>query len=272
MAIDTQKPASRRNVLAAGLGALGGIVASALGRPLDVRAAANGNVQLGTGVGNTDNDSANETRVNATGAATTALSAVSPTGTGFNATSADTTPTNFEVPFPSLPHSHKSGVIGTVGDITEIDPNNPNGSGQMPFNTDEVGVFGFSNVSVNSNGVWGDSFDGTGVVGTGGTGVWGFGNWGVYAQADGSPLSAALVTDGKIVFKNRMGRAYVSTNHTYRDVLVPGMTTASLVIATLQTNRAGIYIQAVGPHNGYFRLYLNKKVTGTSYFSYLVVN
>lgn len=272
MAIDTQKPASRRNVLAAGLGALGGLVASALGRPLDVRAVANGSVQLGTGVGNTDNDSAAETRVNATAAATTALSAVSPSGTGLNATSADTTPTNFDVPFDSLPHSHKSGVVGTTGDITEIDPNDPNGPGLMPFNTDEVGVFGFSNVSVNSNGVWGDSFDGTGVVGTGGTGVWGLGNWGVYAQADGSPLSAALVTDGKIAFRGRSGKSYVSTNHTYRDVSILGMTTSSQVIATLQTNRAGIYIQAVGPHTGYFRLYLNKKVPGTTYFSYLVVN
>jgi hypothetical protein len=272
MAIDTQKPASRRHILTAGLGALGGLVASALGRPAAVRAAANGNVQLATGVGNTDNDAANETRVNATSAAITAFSAVSGTGTGLNGLSTDTTPTDFSVPFTSLAHSHKSGVIGTTGDITEIDPNNPNGPGHMPINTDEVGVFGFSNVSVNSNGVWGDSFEGTGVVGTGGTGVWGLGFWGVYAQADGSPGSAALVTKGKISFGGRSGRSYVISNHTYRDVPIAGMTSSSAVIATLQTNRPGIYVQAVVSYAGKFRLYLNKKHTGSTYFSYLVIN
>jgi uncharacterized Ntn-hydrolase superfamily protein len=51
-----------------------------------------------------------------------------------------------------------------------------------------------------------------------------------------------------------------------------GVTTSSYIIATPQTNRAGVYVQSVVPASGKFTIYLNKAVTGTSYIGYLVIN
>lgn len=83
MAIDETRPTSRRNVLLGGLAMAAGVAASRLATPEDVSAAANGNVQLSTGVGNTDNDAATETRVNVTGDGLVALSGIqAASGTG----------------------------------------------------------------------------------------------------------------------------------------------------------------------------------------------
>jgi len=83
MAIEETQLASRRNVLLGGLAAAAGLAVSRLGTPGEVKAAANGNVQLSSGVGNTDNDAATETRVNVTGDGEVALSAIqAASGTG----------------------------------------------------------------------------------------------------------------------------------------------------------------------------------------------
>jgi hypothetical protein len=320
MAIEAETRPSRRNILVAGLGALGGLVAAGLGRPAAVMAAANGNVQLSTGVGNSDNDAATETRVNVTGDGQIAFSAVqaqsgtgvygyaltggegvrglggdtatgvsaqSTNGTGARSASTNDTPTaDFSVA------SNKTGLIGTAGDIGTPGPDG------ISINTDETGVYGYSNVSFNSVGVAGKSIDGTGVLGFGFTGVIGIGDWGVLGDVDvtgigvyGSigPSAAPAVPAAGVVARSELtngvalrvlgrtsfsfsGRATVAAHKSSVKVPKVGVTSASLIVATPKTNRAGVYVQSVVPTTGSFTIYLNKAVSGTTYVAYLILN
>jgi hypothetical protein len=189
-----------------------------------------------------------------------AVDAISTSSTGVRAVSADSTPSTFAAT------SHKTGAFAIAGN-TGV----PGAVDGIAANTDETGVYGFANVSSHSTGVWGDTWDGVGVLGSGSIGVYGLGHYGVYAKADGGSGSAALVTSGKIVFGGRQGVSSVVSGHSYRDVTVSGMASSSLVIATLRSNRSGFYVQAVVSYAGKFRLYLNKTAPGTTYFSYLVL-
>jgi hypothetical protein len=194
-----------------------------------------------------------------------------------------------------LTPSHRTAVYGVVGNDTSAP------------NTDESAVYGYANVSQYSSGVWGDSDLGNGVVGTGETGVFGIGYWGVYAygraavtgdagttetgvhgysgatnapipvagvgvQATaGSTSQVALNVVGKAKF-SRSGRTYVAAGGSARKVTMAGVTTASYIIATLQTRRTGVYVHAVVPAAGSFTIYFNKAVTATTYVGYLVIN
>ena len=160
-------------------------------------------------------------------------------------------------------------------------------------------------------GVWGEggtatSGSTTGVYGEGDTGVWGFGGWGVFGASDatgtgvygisGASVPAApahvgvfgytdsgyeiyaraatgtaLYVDGKARFR-RSGRTSVTARHSSVKITLAGVTTASYIIATPQTNRAGVFVQAVVPATGSFTIYLNKVVSGTTYVGYLVIN
>jgi hypothetical protein len=90
------------------------------------------------------------------------VSAHSTDGVGVSGYSDDTTPSTF------ASASHRTGVVGIVGNAIGINPT-----------TDEVGVYAFADVSDNSAGVWGDTPNGAGVVGTGYWGVYGNGRVGV---------------------------------------------------------------------------------------------
>jgi hypothetical protein len=291
MSVDPSAPRSRRAILASALGGLGAVVASRLIKP-DTASANPGDAVLvdgtHTGAGSTSISST------ATGAAIAGSTA---DGTGLKGSSTDATPTaDFSVA------SNRSGVIGVAGSEGVVDA-----EGSISKNTDEAGVYGFSNVSANSSGVWGDSWDGTGVSGTGGTGVFAAGYYGVYAfgraavtgeggttdtgvygfagplaaplppagvgvQATaGSTAQIALNVTGKAKF-SRSGRTYVATGQYARKITMAGVTTSSYVIATLQTRRTGVYVHAVVPGTGYFYIYLNKAVTANTYVGYLVIN
>jgi hypothetical protein len=297
MAIDSQSPTSRRRVITAGVGALGGVVASALAGPAVVSAAPNGNVQLGTGVGNSDNDAATETRVNVTGSGEIGLSAIqaaagtglygfaNTAGQGVRGVGGDTADgvhgegtngigvhgasTNTAPPDPDFTHStHRTGVFAVAGD-----PGVEGDVGGTASNTDQTGVYGFSDQTTGAAGVWGDTWQGAGVVGTSAAyGVVGIGDIvGLFGDTYGDPASYALYTTGKIRFGNRSGRARITNTHQFVDVPVAGMTTSSDVHITLRTYKAGYYVGAAIPYSNKFRLYLNKKATSNIYFSYLVV-
>jgi hypothetical protein len=284
MAINEQAPTSRRRIITAGMGALGGVVATALSGPAMVSAASNGNIQLGSGVGNTDNDAATETRVNVTATDNVAFSAIqaangtgvygsADTGQGVHGESLDgigvhgaSTDTSGPSIDPSA-STHRSGVFGVAGD-----PGVEGDVGGIAPNTDETGVYGFSDQTPFAAGVWGDSWQGNGVAGTGDFGVSGIGETvGVYANTFGNPASYALYTVGKIRFGGRSGNGAVTADHTFRDVAIPGMTSASDVIVTLKTYKAGFAVVAAVPSTGKFRVYLNKKATTTLHFSFLVI-
>jgi len=288
MAIDTETRASRRNILAAALGGLGGLLAGRLGSPNAAAAAQDDPVTVGgtfqgtavTSIENTDATGTSLKGYHAT-AGKGVEAAVGGTGyglyatatasggravyasaldeTGVWATSTDTAVSDFLTP------SNRSGVIGTVGDVTDI-----------ATNTDETAIYGFSDVSFNSAGVWGDTIQGVGVIGTGDWGVLGAGNVGVRALGTIGVLATgttALQTSGKLVISGRSGHAYyVHAGHYYVDVPVSGMSAGADVIATLRTRKAGYYIAAVVSYSGKFRLYLNKTTSTGIRFNYLVLN
>jgi hypothetical protein len=314
MAIDAAAPKTRRAILAAGLGGLGAVAVQALAHPSPAEALANGDVQLGHGTADTDNDSGAETRVNGTTDGQVAFSAIqggsgvglfgssntgagvkgiggttatglwgqSTDGPGAKATSTDSTPSTFSGP------SNRTGVIGSMGSTSGISSN-----------TDEVGVLGYADASTASAGVVGQSHQGVGMFGIGSIGVVGFGSWGVLGDVgptqigvygntgvNAAPLVAggigvfaraettaqvALRVVGKTQF-NRSGRTFVAGGSSSRTVTMAGVSSSSYIIATPQTNRAGVFVQAVVPSAGKFVIYLNKVVSANTYVGYLVIN
>ncbi|TMD28248.1 MAG: hypothetical protein E6I94_08715 [Chloroflexi bacterium] len=71
---------------------------------------------------------------------------------------------------------------------------------------------------------------------------------------------------------SRSRRVAVTAGHRSVARTLAGVTTSSLVIATPQTSRSGVFVQAVVPATGKFTVYLNKIVTGTTYIAYMVLN
>jgi hypothetical protein len=277
MSVDSSAPRSRRAVLAAALGGLGAVIASRFASPDAIRAANGDAVTVGNAFTGTAPTSLTSTA--ATGAA---VEGHSGTGTGVWATSDDNTPSTFV-------SGNRTGLVGIGGAATGI-----------AASTDETGVYGFSDVSANAAGIWGDTFDGTGVIGTGFWGVYGNGQVGVFgdvfsggtgvygfvgdviapAPTPGVGVEAranttaetALNVIGKAKF-SRSGRGRVLGGHSSRVVTLAGVVKdSSYVIATLQTNRPGVYIQSVVTANGSFTVNLNKSVPGFTYFGYLVIN
>jgi hypothetical protein len=289
MAVDPQARSSRRSVIAAGLAAAGGLAAAQLGKPGPAAAVA---PAVSLGVSDATNQATDLTQVENTTAGGTSLaghhasdgvglSGDSATGSGLVAASTNATPSDF-----TTSPSHRNGVVATVGDTSLI-----------LDNSDEIGVYGFSAVSDQSVGVFGHSDSGAGVFGLGGTGVIGTGGWGilgdvglagvgVYGNIGNAAAPAALPAGvvarsestsgialrvtGRTVF-SYSGRATVATGHSSVKVSKAGVSSASLIIATPKTNRAGVFVQAVVPTTNAFTIYLSKKVTGTTYVSYLIL-
>ena len=291
MAIDTETRTSRRGILAAALGGAGALLASRLGRPDAARAADTDPAVMGaanessteTGFENTDPGEVSVharqttgTAVEATATSGIGLQANATSGAAIRADSTDATPSGFN------PGSYRSGVVAAVGDR-----GTPGQASGIVDNSDEIAVYGFSNISDLSSGVWGDSWLGVGVQGTGATGVLGTGSDGVvgvgaygvtgYGDTAGlygaanAPTGYALLTSGRIRFAGRSGRATITSGHQYRDVAIIGMTSSNAVIVTLQTYKSGYAVAAAISYAGKFRLYLNKTATSTMAFSYLVI-
>ena len=216
--------------------------------------------------------------------------------TGVRGVSLDDEPTeDFNVP------SHNTGVIGIAGG-TEL---------LLPGNTDETGVYGLADLSPISTGVWGDSGQGFGVFGSGDIGVGGSGFIGVNASPvgagaiglfagagngeaaiygyagttqppapiqnvaiqarAGSTSQVALNVTGKAQF-SRSGRTTMSAGSKKKTITMAGVTTASYVVATLQTKLDGVYVQSVVPANGSFAIYLNKSTPSSTVVGYMVIN
>jgi hypothetical protein len=286
MAIDTTVRRSRRAVLGAALGGAAAAAASGLIAASPALADTGDNAVLGQA-----NTADAETSFENTTPTAPSLGGTSVTGTGVVGTSTDATPTvDWTV------ESHKTGMYGVAGDPTNA-----------ISNTDETGVYGFADVSTSSRGVFGESSKGTGVVALGDTGLFGIGYWGVYATGRmgvvgdvyidstgvygfsgsvaaptapagvgvyaraGSTSQTALQVVGKVKL-NRSGRASVSARHSTRTVTMSGVTTSSYVVATLQTNVSGLYVRAVVPASGSFKIYLSKSASKKVWVGFVVIN
>ena len=86
-----------------------------------------------------------------------------------------------------------------------------------------------------------------------------------------SATGTALSVHGKLKL-SRSGRANVYAGHSTRVVTLAGVTTSSYIVATPQTNRSGLFVQAVVAGTGKFTIYLNKVVSGTTRIGYIVIN
>jgi hypothetical protein len=233
MATDLGTTATRRKVLTAALGAAGALAASAITGAAPVEAAFNGNVQLGHGTSDSDNDSADETRVVGTTDGMTALSAVQ-AGSG----------------------TALYGYSLTGRGVLAVGASSGNGLDAR---------------STNGTGAIGASFSGSGVYGyTGSTaappvsvpaGV-------VARAADTTRLALRVI--GRAMF-SLSGKAAVTAGHSTVTVTLAGVSTSSLIIATPLTNRTGVFVQSVVPAAGKFTVHLNKTVAGTTYVAYMVL-
>ena len=140
-----------------------------------------------------------------------------------------------------------AGVVGLSG-----------ASSTLPAFREKTGVYGEANQDSGAFGVFGKSTVGQGVRGeaTSGTGVRAV-----------SATGKALDVTGKFVL-NRSGIAQIPANATFVDVAVPGgIAATSMVLATLQLARSGVYVRAARPAwpvAGKLRIDLNKAASTTA--------
>ena len=258
MSIDTDRPASRRAVLTAALGGAAALGVQALASAPGVRGAS---VPLMTETTNT-------------AGLMTALDGDLPGQSAFYVinSSASTDPPhaalggNDSVGYGVWAVSGTGvGVFATTGDAANA---------ADPPGTDYTGVYGFvDGAGVDQSqflptGVWGDTQEGVGVYGSGPTGVAGVGGWGVYGYsqaiggvgvfADSNLPAVALHVEGKAHF-SRSGKASVGRTRTSVSVAVPGATSASMVLATIQANKLGLYVKGAVATTNRITIYLSKK-------------
>ena len=93
---------------------------------------------------------------------------------------------------------------------------------------------------------------------------------GIGVQASAQAGLTALNVDGRVKF-SRSGRTTIASGASSKVVALAGVTTASYVVATLQTNRAGVWIQAVLPAAGKFTVYLNKATVNPAKVAWFVI-
>jgi len=283
---------SRRAVLAAAAGSAAALVAGSLVRPLSVDAAS---TALMTEV---DNPTAATTSITA--------SVSGDTDVGFATTVGDQA-TAIQGHSPGrigVQGTNDSSGAGVVGDSNAAvgvfgrsgDPNGypdvaGNSAGVVGFSgvAFQPGVLGTGDIGIEAGGIIGAFVvgapaivgigDGLGPPGQFGSGIYGYSgtlsppeppdNVGVYARGDGTAV--ALKVQGKTQF-SRSGRSYVASGQRSRAVSVAGLTSGNQVIVTLQTYRSGVYLAAAVPTTGKFTVYLNKTVTGTTYFAWFILN
>jgi hypothetical protein len=131
---------------------------------------------------------------------------------------------------------------------------------------------GVSGASTSGTGVNGGSTSGTGVNGTSAssTGVAGTSTSGTGVSAK-STTGTALSVSGKVHF-SRSGSASVPAGHSSNTVSVSGMKASSLVLVTLQSAYAGVYVQSAVPASGMFTVHLSQTAPHKTHFAWFVIN
>lgn len=262
MTIDTTSPRTRRALLGAGLGAIAATIASAIGRPAATDAASNP-VLL-----NQNNPATDNTKISTTSA--TAFWADSRSSRGVYGSS------NTYIGVYGSSNSHV-GVWGSSG----------SSEGVVGYSATGNGVGGSSSASA-ASGVYGENkHQGYGVAGrsnspplgtsgvfaaatlgdntANGVGVWGRSGHGIGVVADGANADAVAFEANGVTRFARSGRLTIAVGTSSVSPLFsvrvdPG----TLVLATLQQNRAGYWIQSAVPdHVGdSFTITLSRVVSG----------
>lgn len=234
MVTDPGATTTRRKVITAALGAAGALAASAIAGATPVAAAPNGNVQLGAGVSDSDNDSAAQTQVRGTTDGIVAFSAVQ-SGSGVGLYGYTLTGT---------------GVLAVGGSSGNgLDARSSNGAGAIGTSYSGSGVYGYAGSTVAPS-----------IAGPAA---------GVVASAvDTSKLALRVLGRATFSFS---GKATVTASHSSVTVIKPGVSTSSLIIATPRTNRAGVYVQSAVPGTGKFTIHLNKAVSAATVVAYMIL-
>jgi len=141
------------------------------------------------------------------------------------------------------------------------------------------GVFG-SSASEGAQAVTGEHSQptATAVLGvntaTGVRGALGAGDSGVLGFAPTDLAHHGLNVSGRVAFADRSGTLTVAKNKSAASVSVAALSSASKVVATLQANRTGVYIQAAVPYPGAGKItvYLNKKVSSATKVAYFILD
>jgi hypothetical protein len=125
-------------------------------------------------------------------------------------------------------------------------------------------------------GVFGDGGSGTGVRGDGTTGVSGTGTspTGAGVLAGNTAGGTALQVNGTASF-TRSGTATVPAGHSSATATATALTPASLVLATIQGNVAGVYVQGVTVitgSSGSFTIHLNKSAPVKTKVAWFILN
>jgi hypothetical protein len=276
MAGERSSVRTRRAVLGAAVGTVGVFAAEAIARPAAVRAGTDGDVRLGL-----SNNASTPTLI------------VVPEGDAFQAATGGEGNTALfgQAQHPSAGHGVYGGVFGTSSDAIGVWGNSIGGK-------ESIGVKGTCTVGSGGSpagvGVWGSGAVGVTGTGTemgvqgvgndGGTGLVGMSNSGAGIEASSntgtaarfytlSASATALRTEGKVVFADRSGRISVGVGRKSAYRTITGVTTASLVIATLASNRSGWYVRAAVASTGRVTVYLNKTVTTKAIsVTFLVLN
>lgn len=171
-------------------------------------------------------------------------------------------------------------IIGQVNDETTATQFVNQTLEGAAFQAQSTGSFGVIGITLGkSAGVWGRAFSNEGVAvhgvneGTKAEGSLGAQSTGLRGIAVTDTAHLGLFVDGRVSFK-RAGRATIAKGARSVSVKVPALSAKSMVLATLQTNRAGVYIQAAvaKPTLGKITIVLNKSVPAATKVAYFVLD
>jgi len=255
MAVEDTKPRSRRALLAGAAAGAAVLAAGQLARPLAVGAADGETVLVGHSYEAT---ATTEIVNNATDA--DVFRVASTKGMGIKATSIDK-------PAIACHSEDECAVIGAsehgialVGQSFGTAPSDQaigvqgegTKGGVWGFSTPGIGVSGFTN---SGEGVHAESLSGTALV--------------AVSHAGGHAIAA----HGPVIFDSA-GLLTIAAGKSSISKAVGALSATSMVLATLQTNRSGVYIQAAlaSRASGKITIYLNKKVTAATKVAYFILD
>jgi hypothetical protein len=258
-------------MLAAAVGGAAAMVAHSIGRPIAAQAADGDPLLIGA-----ENQ----------GTSTTTLSA----GIGNGSTLVGTNPQQAGIGVTGASTAGGAGVFAR----SDVGSGTPASPAEMAA----TGLYGYagptSDPDLVAAGVWGDSGDigvfgsgnygivasgaAAGISAAGGNGIEALGdNTGVYAEGANIGVRAispnvALRVEGKLQILNRSGKLSVAAGASSVSRSVSGVTSASIVLAVLQTAEAGTWVRAAVATTNRITIYFNRSMPTSSSVGYLILN
>ncbi len=197
----------------------------------------------------------------------TGVSAQTDTGRGVYATSAALDKTAIL----GQSTGNSAGIQGISGTISPAAEPETGVQGTANQSTLSNGVYGQSTLGA---GVWGASTEGIGVIGTAegldSIGVYAVGPLGLYAEG---PVDGYAVAVQGAAWFSRSGVATLASGSFVTVAVEGGLAADAMVLATVQSNRAGIWVRAAVPNptTGNVIIYLNTSVPGSTKVAWFVV-